>query len=611
MLRSTLVSMKCKGLYSLLAILAFYLVTSGQKRYPMERIHHLMSSDVESFDTELKSFENLVLIHAGRAKLLSSYALLRKKFKDIEPFLSYYDPERYSNFNGADIMRYDKQIPGYSLYDPEGLQVIASHLYSTDTVPYQSIYNLCISLQHQTHLWKSYLLSLQLSSTDIIKAMYLQTIYIETLGLSGYDLIDKKLVALEQKYSIIKIVQIICLLQKDKVFSTEQKQEIKWLEQYINAKLSLDFDHIDRLDITKNGLQPLRRILLAAIAAKKTQYYSPLRFSTASLYDTGFINPLFYASKGYYNQGGGEIPSPSLIALGKEIFADTILSASSNLSCATCHRKEKAFTDGLPKSISNTTSEFLDRNTPTIIYAGYQSAYLYDMSASSLEDQLSHVIVNKKEFNTSYTTVLKNIASKPSYVTTFSTLFPEYGTNAIQIFTVNKALAAYVRSLGTFDSDFDIFMRGEKSIPTQAYNGYNIFMGKAGCGTCHFPPFFGGLRPPNYIETEAENIGVWTRYDTANPTLDNDEGLYNYLKNKYFIRQFKVPLLRNIAITAPYMHNGAFATLEQVLQFYNLAGDSSYKITNTHQTLPKENLLLTEADISNIIAFLHTLSDKK
>lgn len=604
----TLVTVKTRSLFTIVILAGLYILFSAQS--PTEQAQKKIIRDVSNFETQVEAFKSIIVKHESAEHVAKSFYILSKKFKNIEPFLLYYDADRYEYFNGAPVMRLDKQIPGYNLSSPEGLQVI-EQLITEDSLPYTKLLEQCQSLLYQTRLWKSYVQGITITTHDVLKSLYLQTIYIETLGLAGFDKIDKSHVATEQRQSIKVIYSYLNIIHKQGKITRSQIQELSNIKNSIFNELLNSFIAIDRLKITKSGLQPLRKIIISLLSEDSKPYYSPINFHSYSIYDSLFLNPLFYAAKGYYNQVEQEKPSKVLIDLGRQLFSDSILSSTATLSCSSCHQPENAFIDRLPKSISNAESIFLDRNTPSVSYAGYQSALLYDLSAANLEDQLSHVIVNKQEFNTSYTTLLQHIANKSSYTAQFSSLFPEYGTNAIQIFTVNKALAAYVRSLGGFDSEFDRYMRDVYAISDDAYKGYNLFMGKAGCGTCHFPPHFGGLRPPHFTETESENIGVWARFDTIQPSMDNDKGVYNFTKNIYFKGQFKVSSLRNISQTAPYMHNGAFATLEDVITFYDKGGAKGVGIDNPHQTLPADALHLTANDIHAIIAFLHTLNDSK
>ncbi|MEO8763271.1 MAG: hypothetical protein ABI416_03250 [Ginsengibacter sp.] len=139
--------------------------------------------------------------------------------------------------------------------------------------------------------------------------------------------------------------------------------------------------------------------------------------------------------------------------------------------------------------------------------------------------------------------------------------------------------------------------------------GFNIYMGKARCATCHFVPLFNGVAPPYFSEAESEVLGVPATTDTLQPKPDPDEGKYNLYPVSIFKFAFKTPTLRNIALTAPYMHNGIYKTLDEVVDFYNKGGGSGLGIAPTNQTLPSTRLQLSEKGKKELIAFLHSLTD--
>jgi len=139
-------------------------------------------------------------------------------------------------------------------------------------------------------------------------------------------------------------------------------------------------------------------------------------------------------------------------------------------------------------------------------------------------------------------------------------------------------------------------------------NGFNLFMGKAKCATCHFMPLFNGNFPPGYKQMESEIIGVpETR---ANLHIDPDLGRYDIIKIESFKHAFKIPTTRNTTLTAPYMHNGVFSTLDQVLEFYNRGGGAGSGIKIENQTLPVDSLNLTLKERDDIIAFMRSLDSK-
>ncbi|HSZ34145.1 MAG TPA: hypothetical protein VK772_12595, partial [Puia sp.] len=152
--------------------------------------------------------------------------------------------------------------------------------------------------------------------------------------------------------------------------------------------------------------------------------------------------------------------------------------------------------------------------------------------------------------------------------------------------------------------------RGENNaaMNDQEINGFNLFMGKAKCGTCHYLPLFSGNFPPRYVKMESEVIGV--PETPEGKAVDPDMGRYNIQKTPSFLHAFKTPSLRNISRTAPYMHNGAYQTLEQVMDFYNKGGGRGLNLKIDNQTLPFDSLGLNKKEISDIIAFIRCLDSQ-
>jgi len=228
------------------------------------------------------------------------------------------------------------------------------------------------------------------------------------------------------------------------------------------------------------------------------------------------------------------------------------------------------------------------------------------MRALTLEDQVSDVIGNKIEMGGSLPEVVKRLQKNRAYRKLFSAAFPENGKNPIDSSEVKNALASYVRSLTGFNSRFDEYMRGNKrALKPAEVNGFNLFMGKAKCGTCHYLPLFNGMVPPKYVVSDAEVIGVPA--SPGDTIIDPDLGWYNIIGIASYKHAFKTPTLRNSSKTAPYMHNGVYKTLEEVMRFYNDGGGAGVGISISNQTLPADSLHLNEKEIDNIISFIKSL----
>ena len=305
-------------------------------------------------------------------------------------------------------------------------------------------------------------------------------------------------------------------------------------------------------------------------------------------------------------------PTPAIVALGRDLFFDTRLSPSGQRSCASCHAPNLAFTDGRARAalIPGHAVRGGGRNTPTLVNAALQPTLFDDGRVNTLEDQATDVLGSPAEMGGSLSRAASTLARDDAMVARFVAAFamPRDQGRAVRPQTLRLALAAYVRSLVALDSRFDRAMRGDTSAMThQERNGFNLFMGKARCGTCHFAPLFNGAMPPSFMESEPEVIGVPA--STARPaTVDPDSGRFNVRRIDLHLFAFKTPTLRNIELTAPYMHNGVFRTLEEVVDFYDGGGGHGVGI-RVQQTLPTDSLRLSVEEKRALVAFMRALTD--
>ncbi|MBC8048211.1 MAG: cytochrome C peroxidase, partial [Fimbriimonadaceae bacterium] len=294
----------------------------------------------------------------------------------------------------------------------------------------------------------------------------------------------------------------------------------------------------------------------------------------------------------------------------KILFFDPVLSVNNKRACASCHQPAKAFTDGLTKSTALDFKGTIRRNAPTLINAALQGSYFYDVRAEFPETQIDHVVFHADEFNTTYEAIIEKLKQSPEYISLFKEAFPDQPGNALNGFTITKSIADYVRSLIAMDSEFDKYMRNEKTtLDENIKDGYNLFMGKAQCGTCHFAPTFYGTVPPDFTESETEVLGVPSTKDTLHTTIDNDKGRYDIQNVPVYEFAFKTQTVRNIQLTAPYMHNGVYTTLEEIMDFYNRGGAAGLNIELEFQTLPPDKLNLSKIEIADIISFMQSLTD--
>jgi cytochrome c peroxidase len=266
--------------------------------------------------------------------------------------------------------------------------------------------------------------------------------------------------------------------------------------------------------------------------------------------------------------------------------------------------------DGLRRNKELDGSGSLPRNTPSLLYSVFQYMQFWDGRVSSIEEQVAAVLKNQSEMGVSEDVVVHRLRQDKAYMEAFGKVWPS--DPGITLRHVTSALSAYVRSLTPFSSPFDDYLRGnDKALSSSQKNGFNLFMGKAGCGTCHFAPLFNGLLPPAYTNTEFEVTGMIANENLTRPVADSDLGRYNVVPVPEYEGAFKTPTVRNAAVTAPYMHNGAFASLDTLMEFYDKGGGAGLGLDIPQQTLSDSPLHLTAQEKKDIIAFMGSLTDKQ
>lgn len=374
-----------------------------------------------------------------------------------------------------------------------------------------------------------------------------------------------------------------------------------------------DEQTFDRMVFTRKYLIPLGQTLTqlqTSLGIPFARQPSAIRSDAASLYEKNVFNPDYFApeSNGAY--------SPEKAALGELLFFDPILSDNNRRACASCHKPNKAFTDGNTKSVSFGFGE-LPRNSPTVINAGFQKKLFWDLRAASLEDQLDSVVNNPEEMHSSFRGVIAKINASPEYTAAFHKAFPETKTSDISRQQIKIAIAVYERTLTGLNSRFDQYMQGSDGALTRAeIDGFNVFMGKGKCGTCHFAPLFNGSMPPFFDISDHHSLGVPIRDTMTKYKIDPDPGFMKINGDPYEQFSFKVPTIRNATLTAPYMHNGVYRTLDQVVDFYDKAAGMQFSrdmgpdVTGIpFFTILPIQLKLTNAEKADLIAFIGALTD--
>jgi cytochrome c peroxidase len=528
----------------------------------------------------------------------------RISYKKIEFYLAFHYPEYVKgNINGAPLMQIEKEGTRPKVVVPVGLQVLDELVFSDEAVAEKvEIAALAKKLKEAYGQLFNDLDKNKQAGKFGITAMRLQLVRIFTMGITGFDTPGSLNGLQETEASLTGMQNYLQEHYKnaDAATITLFKNAIAELQKPVS------FDDFDKAFFFKNYIDPIYKQLGRLENDKESEYMQQTTAwnpGSASIFSEDFLNPYYFSEL-----KKGE-DSADLRSLGKTLFFDPVLSNDGKVSCASCHQPEKGYSDGMPKSISNVQGKSVLRNAPTLLNAVYADRYFYDLRAFTLEQQAEHVIFNKDEFNTAYAAILQKLKDNPEYAKKFKSVF---GKNGLTRDNFSKALASYVLSLKSFNSEFDKYMRGEiTDIAPEVKRGFNLFAGKAACATCHYSPTFSGLVPPFYNDNESEILGVLSAPDSKN--LDGDTGrLDNQVFTEYawiYEKSFKTTTVRNAALTAPYFHNGAFKTLEEVIEFYNKGGGAGYGLNVKNQTLSQDPLNLTEQEKKDLVSFIKSLTN--
>ena len=582
------------------AVVAFFSLRAG-KVAPEKAIEQNLLVQIDSF-TNLK---NQLLIAAesknvNEKQLQQLFKDTRLAYKKFEWAAEYYQPIATRFINGPPVK--EVEIDG-TTFNPAGLQVIENYLFPKyDKAKNKELITQLKLIDDNVTKYKVYFGNVEILNWQIFDAARQQIFRVETLGITDFDNPILQNSLMESATSLESITKVLS-------YYTDGNDS-RLIEQLTAATNYLrknnNFNSFNRADFLTDYGNPASTSIANLIVALKIpviRYNRLLNQDAKTLFDTNAYNVNAYSTDPSF------FISDKKVALGKRLFADPVLSGTHTRSCQSCHQPEKAFADGFTKNTVINSTVLLRRNTPTLINAALQPAQFYDLRAAMLEDQVLDVVANKQEMHGSIKQATALLYKDKEYRKLFHDAFPKVDTAGIPAYEVSNAIGSYIRSLIMLNSRFDEYMRGNKAAMNQnEINGFNLFMGKAKCATCHYMPLFNGTLPPKFIRIESEVIGV-PRY-AKSMEVDTDMGRYNLVRIDDYKHSFKITTVRNAAQTAPYMHNGVFTTLEQVVDFYNKGGGAGMGLKVDNQTLAADKLNLSPEECGELVAFIKSLDSK-
>jgi cytochrome c peroxidase len=601
---------KIIGIFLLILLGSFGWENNEATAYPNSKVQQDLIIKIGLFNREVESY--LKLLETGNeSAFVKQYEITRKAYKGIETYVMFRYPSLDKAINGGPVPSITKEVVILHKDDPSGLQVIEELLVEEDVNKNKLLIQLKLLKKNALQVETS-ITNLPFQNWEILEANHLAITKLITLSLSGFD---SPVYLLSIQDAIVVLTQIKDDLSYYNDFvnpSFNSKSFEAHLTKCISFLSNSTFESLNRYQYYKDYLLPLQAQIKKMHLNTGYETYNEVSSIKRSIGNGEHLFSKNYLDPYYSVRGNVTTHNQEQIELGKVLFFDPILSKNNKRACASCHSPAKAFADGLSTSLAFDFKGNLQRNSPTLINSCFQNNFFWDLRSSNMNDQIMSVILSKEEFNTTPEEIVSKLKQSEDYKTLFDKAFYSH-QQPISIGTVKASIEMYVRTLVSLDSKFDKNMNQEETtFSEEEIKGANLFLGKAACATCHFPPNFNGFVPPHFTETEGEILGTTSHPESTQ--LDQDFGVYERFKNSYpqaeYIKgMFKTPTLRNIEFTAPYMHNGMFSTLEEVILFYNHGGGAGVGIDIPQQTLASDSLFLSVDDQKSLIAFLKTLSD--
>ena len=528
----------------------------------------------------------------------------RMDYKRIEFFMDYFFESSSLIYNRPAKVEVDEPYMEYQ--EPSGFQVMEAMLFDDDPFSHKK------ALMEQAELLASsaadldaLLYGFEGTDKELLESVRLELVKVITLSITGYDAPELKSGIEESYQSVFAIRQVLqpYLAYGQSDLSSQLSENLGKTLDYLKAHP--DFDSFNRMEFLSTYALPLQEQLGKFITALSLSFNqkSSLNYGAKHIFSKEAIPAEAFTAMG---------TSKSLkAALGKKLFFENALSGNLKRNCSSCHRPDQYFCDGLKTSLAFDGKTFVQRNAPTLLYAGFQYAQFWDGRVKTLTEQIKAVIANPLEMNGNHAVVLAGLNKSNIYKAEFLKAFPASGADPVSMKNLSDALAAYLMELAPMNSSFDRYIAGDKkAMNASEVEGFNLFMGKAQCGSCHFAPLFNGLIPPLYKRTEYEILGTPANDDLKHPKKDTDSGRFGFFPIEYYLAAFKTPTVRNAAMTAPYMHNGVFKDLNKVVEFYNQGGGAGLHLNQPQQTLSTKPLHLSDDEVKKIVAFMESLTDK-
>ena len=614
-----------RGAWMAAAVLAFgaigLVVRRDSGRAPAgDDVRRLVLAQSDSLDTSLAALRDALSTPAGSPRVDGggpppavrlAFRRARAQYKHLEGVVEFYAPALAAAFNSRRQEVDDDDAPPPSLLAPSGFPALESLFWpsegSVSTREFaDSARRLVDAMRPLVGRVRGLATGIQPTDAQVVELTRLELVRVTTLGIAGFDTPRSREAMAECAEALdgVRRLHMVAGPRWPAAGTRRRQLDVSLSAASAYLRAHADFTSFDRLGFLV-GYANAAAVALDSL--RLTTGVVPLimprglRANAVSPYAAGAFDARAYAPRSAPRE------SPALVELGERLFGDPRLSGPRTRSCASCHDPSRAFADGRATPAGLVPGMRVPRNAPTLINVAFQPAQFADERAVSLEDQVVEVLRSRAEMASSIDTAAARVRADRSYRMEFARAFVDRAddSGSVTPLRVRQALAAFERSLAAMTSRFDRAVRGDTAaITAEERRGFNLFMGKAACGSCHFAPLFSGVAPPLYVASDVEVVGTPAAPNSERFDADSGRGAIDHRADH--VRAFKVPSLRNVALTAPYMHNGTFLTLRQVMDLYE-GGGAHGRLSN--QTLATDSLHLTPSERDAVIAFLQTLTD--
>jgi cytochrome c peroxidase len=552
----------------------------------------------------------------NREQILAAIRAARKQLKKVDFWLRYMDPNLYKKINGPLPVEWETEVfeKFEKPYERRGAGLSLATLYLQENQPDKDSLALMIKTAYDASmLFSKDTMSNELSNySHFFLCNRLFLLNLAAIYTTGFENPERDQILPELKEMLQNISSVYASFNASFPETPLTPSYLNHYGQLVNFVISqpTDINQFDHFHFLKDYVNPLFQLNQELINQYNVATRSLVDYTLSKNVRSIFDKNLYIGqnAKGIFRRMNDSDALATLEATGRMLFYDPILSGNNMRSCASCHKPDQFFADtSSATSLSFKGNEFLARNTPSLINAGFNHLLMLDGKHISLQSQAVDVINNPDEMNCATEKALAKVLSCKQYKQAFKKLLkytPQ--EKEVTISHITSAITYYYSRFSNNYAPFDNAMNNTVALPSQAIAGFNLFMGKAQCATCHFVPQFNGVKPP-YVGSEFEVLGV--PGDTSSGKLSPDNGRYNVFPVEETKNAFRTGSLRNTMRTMPYMHNGVFKSIDQVIDFYNNGGGKGLEQDISNQTLSADSLHLTTNEKADLIAFLQSLNE--